>query len=412
MSSFGPLRALLICPDAQLRAQAEDALASLDGQTHVCHSVSAYPSGSDLARSLRTFSPHFVLLSFERPDVAVLVMRFLESEANGLPVIALDRPGNLYDTQTVMRESMRAGAREYLTPPFSTPQLAATLQIVRGALRNAPLSFTATDHIYSFLPAKPGVGATTVAMNTSAAFARVPGMKVLLTDLDLACGMIRFLWKLPQDLSIVDALARADEMDAALWPNLVSSREGVDVLHSGTVNPHAFLEAPQVQGLIDFARANYNALFFDLSGNFERHSIQVMQESKRVFVVCNPDAGSLFLAHERIHFLRELGLEGRVSVILNRADQDLGVPAAKVQSFLRVPIVAHIPDAFAEIHRVISAARSLFPPEHGSVFAGSARPSRLALHYIALVQSLLAGGRQDRPESAPIEIGEQIAIPV
>ena len=79
----------------------------------------------------------------------------------------------------------------------------------------------------------------------------------------------------------------------------------------------------QVQGLVDFARGAYNVLCFDMSGNMERHSLQVMQESKRVFVVCNPEAGSMFLGREKIQFLRTMGLGDRISLIVNRADQAL-----------------------------------------------------------------------------------------
>ncbi len=40
----------------------------------------------------------------------------------------------------------------------------------------------------------------------------------------------------------------------------------------GTINPHAHVEPAHIQGLIDFARRHYTALFFDMSGNLEGHS--------------------------------------------------------------------------------------------------------------------------------------------
>jgi pilus assembly protein CpaE len=314
LSQQGPLRVFLICPDTRLREMITALFpetASLEpraGELNAVLSpvVDRYPPGMELARALRTYSPHVVMVSFEQPDMAVAVIQFLESEADGLPVVAL----SAHEETRVMTMAAHAGVRDFLSPPFSVPQVAETLEAVRGALRRAPLSYAATEHIYSFLPAKPGVGTTTVAMNVSAAFALESRQKVLLTDLDLTCGMVRFLWKLPQDLSIVDALARAAEMDVSLWPRLVRRRDGVDILHSGGINPQAFLDATQVQGLIDFARMNYNALFFDMSGNMERHSLHVMQESKRVFVVCNPEPASLFLAREKVAFLTQLGLGG------------------------------------------------------------------------------------------------------
>jgi pilus assembly protein CpaE len=349
-------------------------LAELE-EVNISYSIPAYPSGGELARALRTYSPQVALLSFEKTETAIAVMRFLETEAHGLPVVALHGAAD----PIRMRDGMRAGAREFLTPPFKHAQLTEAIRVVHNALRKAPL-----------LPAKPGVGTTTVAINTAAAFAKEPGMKVLLSDLDLTCGMIRFLLKLPLELSIVDALARAAEMDVSLWPQLVSSREGVDILHSGTVNTHAHLEPPQVQGLIDYARANYNALFFDMSGNLEQHSLYVMQESKRVFIVCNPEPASMELGREKVDLLRSLGLGPRIAAIVNRADQALALPVAEVQQFLDVPVVAKISDDTITVHRSIKGGRSVL---------GEAKQknSTLAKQYIDFVQALLQAGRSEEP---------------
>ena len=395
VSQPGPLRVLLICPDEVLREEISGVFEELGSEVVLSYSLEGYPSGADLARALRRFSPQTVFLSFEKTETAVAVMRFLESEAEGLPVVALHPAGG----DAVMLEGLRAGAREFLSPPFSAAVVGETLQIVRTLLRRAPLAYAATEHIYSFLPSKPGVGTTTVALNTSAALAREPGMRVLLSDLDLTCGMIRFLLKLPQDLSIVDALGRAAEMDVSLWPQLVTHRDGFDILHSGGINPHAYLQPPQVQGLIDFARGVYNALFFDMSGNMERHSLQVMQESKRVFLVCNPEPGSLFLGREKVEFLRSIGLGDRTSVILNRANQALAVPAAKVQQFLGVPLAAAFSDDTFEVDRAVSGACSV-------VGEGKGKNSGLAREFRAFARAL---GRTSRGGEAREGASEKVA---
>src|SRR5437870_898883 len=118
MQPKAPLRVFLICPDAQLREQISGAVLSLPDEALLSHLMVTYPSGNELARALRTFSPHIVLLSFEQAETAVAVMRFLESEAQGLPVIALNP---VLDTARI-REAMRAGAREFITPPFNRDQ--------------------------------------------------------------------------------------------------------------------------------------------------------------------------------------------------------------------------------------------------------------------------------------------------
>lgn len=392
VSQLGPLRIFLICPDERLREDIQGVFAQLGRETVLCHLVAAYPSGAELARALRTFSPQVVFLSFEQAETAIAVMRFLESEADGLPVVGLHGVAN----QALLLQALRAGAREFLVPPFAPGQMTEVLGAVRLLLRRAPLSYAATEHIYSFLPAKPGVGTSTVALNLSAAVAREQNMKVLLSDMDLACGMIRFLLKLPLDLSIVDALARAAEMDVSLWPQLVAHRDGMDVLHSGGVNPQAYVDLTQLEGLIDFARCNYNALFFDLSGNMERHSLHIMQESKFVFLVCNPEPCSLFLAREKIQLLDCMGLGDRVWVILNRADQALAIPQEGVEEFLGVPLAAKFSDDTFWVNIAEAGASSV-------VGNGKGKTSRLAREFRQFSRALLLNSRGEAEEGVQEE---------
>ncbi len=134
MTETRPLRVLLICPDAALRVQMEGALAGLGREVVSSHALDAYPSGAELARALRTMSPELVFLSFEQSTTGIAVMRFLESEADGLPVVGLHGVAN----PALMREAMRAGAREFLAPPFEREEVARVLASMRALLRRAP----------------------------------------------------------------------------------------------------------------------------------------------------------------------------------------------------------------------------------------------------------------------------------
>jgi pilus assembly protein CpaE len=378
------LRVLLICPDKALREDILRVFNELGPALVVAEAFDRYLPGRELSRAVRTFSPQILFVSYEDPDTAVAVAHYLESETAGMPVVGVHAAGG----DRVVREAMRSGARDFLVPPFYLPEMEEVLDNLRGLLHRAPLSYTATDHIYSFLPSKPGVGTSTVAINASAALAREPGMSVLLSDLDLTCGIMRFLLKLPRDLSVVDALPRTAELDLAMWPQLVTKREGFDILHSGSVNPQAYLDPPQVQGLIDFARSSYRALMFDMSGNLERHSVQVMQESKQVFLVCNPEPASLYMGREKIEFLKTVGVGDRVVAIINRSTQALALPAAKAQEFLGVPVAATFLDDRFEVGRAESEARSLSGND-------KSRRSKLALEFKAFARKLARSARED-----------------
>ena len=52
---------------------------------------------------------------------------------------------------------MRAGIREFLSPPFDQPVLLESLQRIEDLVRQNPPQFEATDSVFAFLPAKQAV---------------------------------------------------------------------------------------------------------------------------------------------------------------------------------------------------------------------------------------------------------------
>ena len=131
--------------------------------------------------------------------------------------------------------------------------------------------------VLCFLPSKPGVGASTVAINTAAALAGA-GSKVLLVDGDLTSGMVRFMLKLQNPASIRDAAQRVADLDEFLWPQLITEvREGLDVLHAGVSSPSCSFDSEVLLSLMDFWRAAYDFVCFDFSGNLEQFSLDAMR---------------------------------------------------------------------------------------------------------------------------------------
>jgi pilus assembly protein CpaE len=351
------LRALLICPDESMRAQTLESLGELPEIVVAEGVLPDYPNPAELIRTVRSQSPNVILLSFEQVELALTVMKYLEMEAEGLPVIGLHQICN----SETLRAGMRVGVREFVDPPFSASSLREALENVRDLVERDPVTYGAAGQIFSFLPSKPGVGTTTLALNISYALTRVPNTRVLLTDLDLCNGLIRFLLKLPKEVSIVDAMLRSPEMDLNMWPQLIVKRDRVDILHSGSANPQTYLDPGHIQHLLDFARRNYEALCFDLSGNMEQHSIRVMEDSRRIFLVCTPEVASLQLAKERLNYLESIGLSKRVGILLSRADQKMAIPRKKVEDLMEVPVVGVFSNAYRDVTLATGAASWVSP---------------------------------------------------
>ncbi len=79
---------------------------------------------------------------------------------------------------------------------------------------------------------KGACGASTLAASLAFQWKRFEAKRVLLADMDASTGTISFLLKLKSTYSFIDALARAESLDADLWRGIVSQSGGIDVLLS------------------------------------------------------------------------------------------------------------------------------------------------------------------------------------
>src|SRR5207249_4261281 len=212
---------------------------------------------------MRAAAPEIVFLSIETRQQALEVAKFVAEQAAGSQVVAINRA---CDPQMLL-ETMRAGIREFLAPPFEHQSLTDALDRVEELVRQNPPIFETTDSVFSFLPAKAGSGATTIAVNTSLALAKMADQNVLLADLDLNSGLVGFMLLLNQTpYSIVDAAENAVDMDENLWPKIISSKSGIDVLPAGKLRPGFRIEATQIRHILAYARRHYSAIVCDLSG--------------------------------------------------------------------------------------------------------------------------------------------------
>ena len=359
------LRAIVICPDAEVNGRLESVLSEI-GIVSVTRVMDRYPNAQELLRFLRAHAPQMVFLSTASLTKAGEVVREIEKNTPGVQIIAI---GHSCDPQLLL-ELMRAGIREYAAYPFERVGLTETLVRVRETLDAKPALIDATDLVFSFLPSKAGVGASTIALNAAVAMSRLPNANVLLSDFDLNSGMMRFMLKLENNYSVTDAAEHALHMDENLWPSMVTSIEKLDVLHAGKLNPDFRIEPTQITHLMEFMRRNYGVLCFDLSGNLEKYSVEIMHESKKIFMVCTPEIPSLHLAREKYLYLRQLDLHERVCILLNRCQKRPLISPDQVEQLLGVPVMMTFPNDYQGVHRALTFGRWVEPAtELGKQFA-------------------------------------------
>jgi hypothetical protein len=153
----------------------------------------------------------------------------IDDRMPGLPIISVARDGNPIE---LIAKLMHVGVRELLTAPV-------THQLARYP---APVHL---GDLYAFLP-RSLASASTIAVSTH--------IRTLLLDCDLMAGVTKFLLKLGNSSSIVNALEHADVLDEDLWSQMVGHWDGLEVLHAGELAPPATLTSASLEVVLEFAR--------------------------------------------------------------------------------------------------------------------------------------------------------------
>jgi pilus assembly protein CpaE len=302
------------------------------------------PEQAELDRHLQLRSPQAILVSTDGNNYALDLVEYLRRTYPNLPLVILHSVAN--HGAASLLPFMRAGVREVIFQPLDRNEVDAAID--RVCAMPVDDAIPKLGKLLCFLPSKPGVGASTVAINTAAALAR-GGSKVLLVDGDLTSGMVRFMLKLQNPASIRDAAQRVSELDELLWPQLITQvREGLDVLHAGIASPACGLDSGVLLSLMDFWRAAYDFVCFDFSGNMEQFSLDAMRFADRIFLVSTSEITSLHLLNEKAAILKANDVIDRVQVVLNRKTRNENLTKQNIEDLIGLPVCKVIRNSYSE----------------------------------------------------------------
>jgi pilus assembly protein CpaE len=348
------LRAFVITPDEHAASHFSRTVDGVE-TLKITRVFGDYPAPQDLVRLIHIYGPQLLFVASDDLAQFASVVELLRKEAPGVRLVALHSAGNPAE----LVQLMQLGIQECLLGRFSTAELQDCLARTARQVLDNPVLLQGTELVYCFLPAKPGVGATTLAVNASLAAARTSGKPVFLGDCDLNCGLVQFMLKLNNPHTILDAAAMAADLDEDGWARLVTSIDSLDVIHAGESQPGVRLESLALQRLLPVLRRAYRIVCFDLSGNLEKYSIDLMHESRRIFLVTTPELPALHLARAKHRLLESIDLADRVTVLLNRAPKNGTLTQAQIEDLLGTSVHLSILNDYQAVHRAVSEGRAV-----------------------------------------------------
>jgi pilus assembly protein CpaE len=208
---------------------------------------------------------------------------------------------------------------------------------------------------------KGGVGKTTIAANLAVALAGRDGFRVCLVDLDLGFGDIAITLQLFPARTIADAVALESDLDfSMLEPLLTPHRRGFSTLVA-PVQPDAkdSIPASLISRILSVLKANFDYVVVDTSPAFDEHVLQAFDETDELLLVTTLDVPTLKNVKIACETLDLLNFpKPRRHLVLNRADDKVGLSADKVETTLDMKITQAIPTS-AEVANATNAGEPI-----------------------------------------------------
>ncbi len=251
-------------------------------------------------------------------------------------------------------ELNRTGIRFFLHLPAKAGELESIFQALRAAPPSSSEPEAPCGKVVSFIPAKPGAGASTAAAHFAHACSEILGKRVALVDLDLNCGVQGVLPRIESKHSLPEIVRRVNRSGSLPAENLMTRAGAVDVFSSDKRTRTARLDCSEFEEFVRCLERAYVLVVIDHSGNWERYSVLGLRRSAAVFYVCGADHLSLRLACSGRPLLDEDAVPN-VRLLLNRSECKGAAAPAEAERLVGMPLFASLPNSYSVLQQ---AARS------------------------------------------------------
>ena len=287
------------------------------------------------------------------------VLRGMRSASSSPTIFAL----NVGADPDVILSAMRAGATEYLYPPFGD-HLRSALERVGNERKAAKQAVRKGGHTVAFVSAKGGCGATTIACHTAVELPQKTKGRVLLADLDFDAGMIGFLSKSKSPYNIADAVINTQRLDENYWRALISNglAPGLEIVTAPAPTARLALKPERVKFVISFVRTQYDWIVLDLGRSLNATSLATAEDIDELFVVTTLEVPAMHQAKVVVQKLLDSGYaRGQLHLILNRAPRRYEVTLEELETMIGAPVHTTIPDDYTALNESYSEGKLLSP---------------------------------------------------
>jgi pilus assembly protein CpaE len=325
-------------------------------------------SGGEGLELVKKLKPDVVVMDVNMPGMdGITASREMVEAVPGTQIIIM----SVQSDRDYLRGAMRAGARDFLTKPFSVDELLTTVRnayqrrqeeaasVSRLPVMGAPsaqgsphfpslttAAFTPRiGHIVTVFSPTGGVGCSTVAINTAVSLVK-HGFHTVLMDGSFQFGDIALMLKMRPATTLSDLLERSDDLTPDLVGSVVQRHpSGLHVLLAPPRPEMAIgIRPAQIKAVLDILRQMYDFVVIDTSSNLDDTLIGMLDQSDRVILLTRQSLASLKNASRFLDVAKELNYTPeKVTLVVNGGSDERAIPLKEVGNILKRPVATIIP---------------------------------------------------------------------
>jgi pilus assembly protein CpaE len=347
------LSVALIGPEESRRR--EVAIAVAGPQASVAREFRAYPELDDVPKLLEAGYNIIIIDLDSNQEQALDLVEHIGAHSS-ITVMVYSAHA---DPELLVR-CMRAGAREFLTLPFSQNTIAEAL--VRASVRRPaarPRKKT-LGRLFVFTGAKGGSGVTTVASNFAISIAQESDQSVLLIDLDLPLGAAALDLGITAPFSTADALQNINRMDSNFFSRLLMKHSsGLSVLSAPDKYSPVSVTDEALERLLTVARQDFDFVVVDAGSSTGSVFMSLLEAASTVYFITQVSISELRNSNRLIsEFFASRAT--KLQIVLNRfTPRSLVIDEESITKALTLPASWKIPSDYPLVRQSQNSATPL-----------------------------------------------------
>jgi pilus assembly protein CpaE len=280
------------------------------------------------------------------PDRALALVSELTASAPNCTILVTSTS----TVGTLILNTMRAGAKEFLTHPVKPEDLAAALQRVSRQRFGDASGTGRSCTVIAVTGATGGVGSTSLAVNLGCALAADKSHSVALLDLDLTLGDADVFLDAIPEYTLSDVAQNVSRLDLTLLKRSLTKHDsGLYLLPRPVqLEDSRLITVDDMTRVIGLLKATFTHLILDTSKGFNPLDMMALSEADIVLFVMQLDLPCLRNVVRLMTSFRELPkFDEKVRIVVNRVGYDMGqISLKKAQETVGREIYWQIPNDY------------------------------------------------------------------